>query len=184
MLTYAPVFWYVQYLNACFLVQLLNSQILSLLFKDILLGFLGSFPHRAAEINVMRGSQQSMDVVFCPFFLARILDPQVSNLCFSSLMGWSEVMLGFLSLSKAICLAFFLDPQPLAPCSELANAPGKQNRTEQNTGTYLLASGAISLLLAPCTFIPWLPNLFFSSAFLYVFNRGLISFKILHYAPL
>lgn len=39
---------------------------------------------------------------------------------------------GFLSLSKAICLAFFLDPQPLAPCSELANAPGKQNRTEQN----------------------------------------------------
>lgn len=120
------------------------------------------------------GSQQSVDVVFCPFFLARILAPQVSNLWLSSLMGWSEVLLGFLPLSKAICLALFLDPQPLASCSELANAWRKQNKAKQKR---ILQHVHLPLELfppsAPFTFMLWLPDLFFCSPFLYVFNRGL-----------
>lgn len=108
------------------------------------------------------GSQQSMDVVFCPFFLARILDPQVSNLCLSSLMGWSEVLLGFYLLARPSAWPFSWTPSLLLHAQNWQMHQGnktEQNRTEQNTATYLLASGAISLLLAPCTFIPWLPDL-------------------------
>lgn len=76
------------------------------------------------------GSQQSMDVVFCPFFLARILDPQVSNLCLSSLMGWSEVLLGFYLLARPSAWPFSWTPSLLLHAQNWQMHQG--NKTEQN----------------------------------------------------
>lgn len=164
MFTCAPIFWSAQNLNACLLVQLLDSQILSLLFKDILLGFLDSlppFPPHSCRNQCHQGkSSRSVDVVLCPYFLDGILAPQVSNLCFSSFMGWSKVLVGFLPLSKDIYLAFFLTP---ATCYMLRTGKCTKKKTKQTnrqknpTASCPFSSRTISVLLAPCAFMPWLP---------------------------
>lgn len=106
MLMWVPILQCVQNTNSHLLV-LWDYQIVSLLFKDILLGFLDFFSYTATEIHQSQDGDTNR--VWCcslSSFFTATLAPQVSNLCLSILMGWSKVLLDFPPLNRGIHLPF------------------------------------------------------------------------------
>lgn len=120
MLTWVPIFRDVQNSGLCLLGTMTLPKF-SLFSKDILFGFLDSFTHIGAEINpCYEGKPAECGCGSLP--LPSHKDPSSSHK-FISLQpsGIVKSSAGFSTSQQGHLFDLFLDPQPLAPCSELAH---------------------------------------------------------------